>query len=126
VPAFYKIDKQRGLVLSSGSGVLTKSDLVTHMQQLLHDPEFDPKFSQLADFSEVNSFDLTGDDVRELASKSVFSSQSRRALIASGDLAFGLGRMFEALRDLKGESGIRVFRDKEEALTWVLGKGKGA
>ena len=89
-------------------------------------PNSTRKFSQLADFSEVNSFDLTGDDVRELASKSVFSSQSRRALIASGDLAFGLGRMFEALRDLKGESGIRVFRDKEEALNWVLGKGKGA
>jgi hypothetical protein len=34
--------------------------------------------------------------------------------------------MFEALRDLKGEEGIRVFREKEDALQWVLGKGKGA
>ena len=50
MPAFYKIDKQRGLVLSSGSGVLTKSDLVTHMQQLLHDPEFDPEVFPVGGF----------------------------------------------------------------------------
>ncbi len=124
--AFYKIDKRRGLVLSSGSGVLTRADLVKHMEQLLNDPDFDPKFSQLADFSEVSGFDLTGDDVRELANKTVFSPQSRRAFIASGDLAFGLARMFETLRDLKGEFGICVFREKEDALNWVLGKGKGA
>jgi len=124
--AFYKIDKRRGLVLSSGSGVLTKSDIVMHMEQLLNDPDFDPKFSQLADFSEVSRFDLTGDDVRELANKTVFSPQSRRAFIARGDLAFGLGRMFETLRDLKGESGICIFREKEDALNWVLGKAKRA
>lgn len=124
--AYYKIDKQRRLVLSSGWGVLTKADLVTHMEQLLNDPDFDPKFSQLADFSQVSSFDLTGDDVRALASKTVFSPQSRRAFIASGDLAFGLARMFETLRGLKGEGGIHIFREKEEALNWVLGKSKGA
>jgi hypothetical protein len=33
--------------------------------------------------------------------------------------------MFETLRDLKGESGIRVFREKEDALNWILGKAKG-
>ncbi len=71
--AYYKIDKQRRLVLSSGSGVLTKADLVMHMEQLLNDPDFDPKFSQLADFSQVSGFDLTGDDVRALANKTVFS-----------------------------------------------------
>jgi hypothetical protein len=82
MPASYKIDKQRELVLSSGSGVLTKADLVRHMEQLLNDPDCDPKFSQLADFTEVSGFDLTGDDVRELASKTVFSHRSRRAFIA--------------------------------------------
>ena len=102
-------------MLSSGSGVLTKSDLVMHMEQLLHDPDFDPKFCQLADFSKVSRLDLSGDDVRELANKTVFSPQSRRALLVGDDLTFGIARMFEALRDLKGESGIRVFRDKEEA-----------
>jgi hypothetical protein len=69
---------------------------------------------------------LTGEDVRELASKTVFSPQSRRAFLVSGDLAFGLARMFEILRDAKGEFGIRVFREKEDTLNWVLGKAKGA
>jgi hypothetical protein len=77
MPAYYKIDKQRRLVLSSGSGILTKLDLVMHMQQFLNDPDFDPKFSQLADFSEVSGFDLPGEDVRELANKTVFSPESR-------------------------------------------------
>jgi len=30
--------------------------------------------------------------------------------------------MFEIFRDILGEKGIRVFRNLEEALKWVLGK----
>jgi hypothetical protein len=35
------------------------------------------------------------------------------------DAQFGLARMFEIHRDLKGESGIRVFRSMEQALEWI-------
>ena len=39
------------------------------------------------------------------------------------EAAFGLGRMYEILRGLEGEKGIRVFRTLEEAPDWVFPKG---
>jgi hypothetical protein len=123
MPTFYKIDKERRLVLTTGSGVFSLADAISHQQKLSKDPDFDPCFSQIADFTHVNRFELSGDDVRQFAQKGIFSAHSRRALIVPNELAFGLGRMYEILRGLEGEKGIRVFRALEEALDWVLPKG---
>jgi hypothetical protein len=40
--------------------------------------------------------------------------------LVKDDLQFGLARMFEMHRELRGEAGIRVFRTLDEALDWVL------
>jgi hypothetical protein len=32
----------------------------------------------------------------------------------------GAARVFESLRGISGEKGIRVFRDLDEALEWIL------
>lgn len=122
MPAFYKIDKERRLVMTTASGVLTPSDTLAHQDKLLKDPDFDSSFSQLLDFTQVTTVQLGSDDVRRLAQRSIFSPNSRRAILVSSDFAFGLSRMFEALRDNSGEKGIRVFRNLDEALAWVLAK----
>ena len=122
MPAFYKIDKERRLVLSTIYGVVTLADGLTHQEKLRNDPDFDPSFSQLMDYTNAVKFDFSTDDVRMFAQHTVFSTDSRRAMLVSGDLAFGLARMFETLRESLGEKGIRVFRNLEEALDWVLAK----
>jgi hypothetical protein len=122
MPAFYKIDKERKLVMSSGSGVLTREDLFGHQERLLKDPEFDPTFSQLLDFTHITKVDITPEDVRLAARKTIFSPQSHRAMLVKDDLQFGLARMFEIHRELNGEKGIRVFRNIDEALDWVFAK----
>jgi hypothetical protein len=96
------------------------ADGLAYQQQLLGDPEFDPTFSQLFDFTHVTQFDIGMDDVRTLAQKTIFSNQSRRAFVVKGDLAYGLARMFEILRESFGEQGIAVFRELDDALEWVL------
>jgi hypothetical protein len=122
MPAFYKIDKERKLVMSAGSGVLTREDLLGHQERLLKDPEFDPTFSQLSDFTQITKVDLTPEDVRFAARKNIFSPHSRRAMLVKDDLQYGLARMFEIHRELAGEKGIRVFRNIDEALDWVFAK----
>jgi len=122
MPAFYKIDKERKLVMSAGSGVLTREDLLGHQERLLKDPEFDPTFSQLLDFTHITKVDITPEDVRLAARKTIFSPQSHRAMLVKDDLQFGLARMFEIHRELNGEKGIRVFRNIDEALDWVFAK----
>jgi hypothetical protein len=122
MPAFYEIDKERRLVLTSGTGVFNKAEALAHQERLLADPDFDPSYSQLLDFTHITKFDFTAADVQQLALRNVFSPESRRAFLVPNDLAFGLGRMFEILREAEGERGIRIFRDLEEALNWVLSK----
>jgi hypothetical protein len=124
VPAGYTIDKARRLVISSGSGVVTKADLVAHRRKLMSDPAFDPDYSQIMDFSDVTDVEVEASDIREMATEHVFSPTSRRAIIVRTDATYGLARLFEIHRDMRGERGIRVFRNREEGLAWVLGAKK--
>jgi hypothetical protein len=124
--AFYKIDKERKLVMSSGSGALTREDIFGHQERLSKDPDFDPNYSQLSDFTHITQVDITPDDVRLAAKKNLFSPHSRRAMVVKDDLQFGLARMFQIHREFAGETGIRVFRNIEEALDWIFSSGASA
>jgi hypothetical protein len=120
MPAFYKIDKERKIVMTTGAGKITKEDIWQHMDLLSKDPDFDRSFSQLQDFTHVTSIDIDAADVRAFAQRSIFSPESRRAIVVKSDLQFGLARMFQIHRELAGETGIRVFRTLEEGLDWVF------
>ena len=120
MPTFYKIDTERKFVLTTGSGFVTKQDVFTLQDQMSSDPEFDPSFSQVADFAQLTGTDVGMADVRTFAQRDVFSIQSRRAIIVKGDVAFGFAKIFELYRHLSGASGIRVFRNPDEAFDWIL------
>jgi hypothetical protein len=120
MPASYKIDKGRRVVWSTGVGVLTKEDILGHMDRISNDPDFDPDFCQMADFRQITGIEFGPEDVREFAQRSIYSSRSRRAIVVKDDLQFGLARMFEIYRELNGETGIRVFRTFDEAVDWIV------
>ena len=119
MPTFYKIDKERKLVLTSGSGFVTKEEVFTLQDQMSNDPEFDPTFSQVADFAQLTDTNVGMADVRTFAQRDVFSIHSRRAIIVKGEIAFGFARIFELYRQLTGANGIRVFRNPDEAFDWI-------
>ncbi len=122
MPTAYEIDKQRRLVISTGLEPLTLADALAHQDELARDADFDASFSQILDLTRVTMINLGANDIRRLAQKTIFSPESRRAIIVSSDLVYGLGRMYEILREIAGGDGIRVFRDFDEALDWVLSK----
>ncbi|PYX63096.1 MAG: hypothetical protein DMG78_32260 [Acidobacteria bacterium] len=126
MPATYEIDKQRRLVITTGLGRITLANALEHQEKLRKDPDFDPSFSQIMDLTRITEFALEANDIRRLAQGTIFSRESRRAIIASSDLVYGFGRMFEILREIAGENGIRVFRDLDEALDWILPKSTSA
>lgn len=113
------IDASRGLVRSKGTGVITLSSIMNHMDRLLKHPDFRPEFNQIFDFREVTKPELSFDDVTQLAERPVFSPQSQRAFVVSTDWQFGYGRMFATMRSTRGESGITVFRSMKEAADWL-------
>ncbi len=124
MPSFYKIDRERRVVMTTFSGVLTFVDAMGHQEKLRNDPEFDASYSQLFDVTHVTEVQLSADDVRRLAHANVFSAGSRRAILVDSDLKFGFARMFEVLRNTMGEKGIRVFRKLDDALEWVFAKDR--
>jgi hypothetical protein len=119
MPADYKIDREQKLVLSRAWGVVTIRDFLGHGHRLLADPDFRPDFRQLWDLTEITSTLTNFTELAEMAKVSVFAPTSRRAILAPVDVAFGVARMFQMLRESKGETGIRVFRDRAEALHWL-------
>jgi hypothetical protein len=120
MPASYAIDKQRRLVFTTGVNPFTLADGLAHQEKLAQDPDFDPSFSQIMDFTRITAMDLEASAIHKLAQRTLFSPESRRAIVVSTDLAYGFGRMYEILRENSGESGIRVFRNLDEALDWIL------
>lgn len=125
MPAFYKIDKERRLVITTAWGVATMREAWKHQQNLMNDPDFAPGFSELSDFTHVTTVELSMENVRRLAQINVFSPDSRRAFLVNSDAADAFARMFENLRKKMGERGIRVFRELDHALFWVLSEKEG-
>lgn len=123
MPVGYKIDKEHKLVMSTAYGAVTREDIFFHQQRLAADPDFSPNFSQLADFTRMAKLEFNAADIVSFATKTIFAPEARRAIIAPDDEAFGLARMFEILRDTRGESGVRVFRTMEEGFDWIFPEG---
>jgi hypothetical protein len=125
MPAYFKIDKQRSLVISTMDGVFSLADGLAHQEKLLKDPDFAPNFRQLLDCTHVAKLEIKPEEMRTLARRAVFTSESRRAILVRSDLAFGLGRMFLIFREIQGEKGVRVFRDRDEAVHWLFDEKSG-
>jgi hypothetical protein len=122
MPAWYKIDKEHKLVMSTGSGVLTLAEMLDHQNKLAADPEFDPGYSQLMDFSHVTKIDATAADIPLLAQRNVFSPTARRAILVASDQAEEYSELFRKLREPLGDRGIKTFRSLDEALDWLVRK----
>lgn len=123
MPADYTIDRERRRVLSSGTGIYTMEDALDHMGRLVKDPDFDPSFTQLLDFRGITEIALTHEQIFDLATRSVFAPDAKRAFVTASPVQYGLVRMFQTYRSAKGERGIQVFKDLETAVRWLDGGG---
>ncbi len=118
MPASYTIDLEQQAIFSQASGRLTDSDLIEHQRKVLVDPEFDPHLRQLWDLREVTAADVSSETLRELARATSYAPDTMRALVAPGDVVYGLARMFQTLHEHAGED-LRVFRSIEDAKQWL-------
>lgn len=107
-------------MLSTASGVLVPEDVMKHDNDLAKDPEFDRNFSQLLDSTHITKLELTATDVKRFAATDLFAPHARRAIIVKDNLCYGFARMFEILREGKGDSGIAVFKELEDGLEWIF------
>ncbi|HEU5179830.1 MAG TPA: hypothetical protein VFW45_03495 [Candidatus Polarisedimenticolia bacterium] len=133
MPITYKIDHERKTVFAKGFGVLTDEDVFGYQREVWS-REDTRGYSELIDMRGVEQIALPSmDRVRDLANLSAEmdpgKTPSKFAIVAGSDLAFGLGRMYEAYRGMNPRSSkeVKVFRILEDALKWLdegsAGKG---
>lgn len=121
----FRIDNERRLVLARGQGNLTEADLFGYQRAVWSRPEV-AGYDELVDMSGVVHIESPSiDRVLELSSDSAAmdapKEASRFAIVAPDDLAFGLGRMYQAYRGLDQRSTKRVgvFRTMAQALAFL-------
>jgi hypothetical protein len=120
MPCDCELDLERRWVRVWASGVLTYDEMMAARRKFTSHPNFSPDFYQLYDSRAVTRTTLTASEVAEAARANVFSSSSRRAVVAPGGETYGVARMFQIYRGLNaGAELIKVFRSIEEAEAWL-------
>jgi hypothetical protein len=125
MPIAYRIDHEKKIVLARGYGAFTDVDVFGYQREVWSRPEV-AGYDELVDMTDVTSVVAPSTDrIAELAAMSAgmdwHSSPSRFAIVAPGDLAFGLGRMLQSFREAQEGSTKRVgvFRTLQEALAFL-------
>jgi len=125
MPISFEVDHARHVVFAEGSGRLTDADVFGYQREVWSRADV-RGYHELMDMTAVESIEPpTSARLRELAELSAKmdlpEDATRFAIVAPTTIAFGLGKMFQALRDLQPESRkeVGVFRTRPEALGFL-------
>jgi hypothetical protein len=122
MPVRYKIDLERRLIRTSCSGPVVVTEVVEHFRTLMEDPECVGPFDVLLDVSLQEGIPFgthlapVATAVRSIREKVQFGSC---AIVAPGDVMFGMMRMFGAMA-APYFLAIRVFRSLPDAEAWLV------
>ncbi len=125
MPLDVTIDRERRRVLARAHGVLSIEDLFDYHRSVVARPDV-AGYDELVDLGEVSAFaSASSEHARQLATLAARDDlpdrPTRFAIVAAGDLEFGLARMYATYRGLqeRGTKEVRVFRSRGEALAWL-------
>jgi hypothetical protein len=118
MPATYRIDTKRRLVIARVAGHVTESDLLEYQDSLRRDPHFRADFDQVLDLRGSERLDVTRAGICFAALRSPFGATSRRAVLSTTAGARELARVFGLWSD-----GLtvrtRLFSAPGPALVWL-------
>lgn len=115
----YRIHSSLAIVVSVWTGPITNEEIVSSYERLHADPAFRTELDQLADLRAADLSEVTSEGLRALARRAErHAGPNKSAVLAPGDLTFGMGRMYEVLTESARQT-VRVFRDAGEALRWL-------
>ena len=125
MPLTFRLDRKAHVIVAAAYGTLT-DDQVFDYQREISSRDDTIGYDELVDVTYVKEIALPSTDrVRDLAAlaagKDAVRGSSRLAIVAPGDLAFALGRMFQTNRELDPRSRreVGVFRTTKEALAFL-------
>ncbi len=112
------IDRKHAVVFSTLFGAVSCAQIERHAKTLRSHSDFEPTFSQIIDLRDLLSSDAQYRSLDMIAKYcDPFCYTSKRALLTSTAFAFGMARMYQALR---GEpDNFMLFRDMSSARDWL-------
>ena len=111
------VDVERKLVVVKFGKKLTFPDLERYTAWLRASTLFQRDFSEIADLSAVEEFDLGAEDFLKLADdRDPFSHNAKRAFVAQTSSQTHAARMHKILR---GQRSFGIFPTLEEAESWI-------
>jgi hypothetical protein len=120
MPITYRIDQERGRIVTECSGNVTLPQVRAHFDQLQRDPACPRRLDVLLDLSEETSLPESP-HIRAAAERIgqlediVFQAC---AILAPQDAIFGMARVFEVFA--RGHfADIRTFRNRKDAEEWL-------
>jgi hypothetical protein len=120
VPFSIQINQSKQLLFIEGRGVLSDDDVTAMMKGAIAHSEAGDLIGVLLNLTHVDDMGTSQDAVKWAAATSRRTTPVhglRFAVVAPEDIAFGLARMYELLRDQEGS--IHVFREYDPALQWL-------
>ena len=117
------IDKEAGLRTHKVTGIVSKNDLLAKLDDIYSIPDFQTEMNVLWDLRNADLASFSSDDIHKIRDVVGYNwgtgGTSRAALVVSRDIDFGLSRMYEMSLESITTSKLQVFRDIDEALTWL-------
>lgn len=117
----YRFDPATRLLHVVASADADEASFFDYARRIAAAPGLPSGRKELADLRALNATRLSTAALRRLASHFQSADKgepSRIAIVAGGDLTFGLSRMYQAFRS-ESVNEIVVFRDLEEACAWL-------
>ncbi|MCG8590482.1 MAG: hypothetical protein MJE66_14425 [Proteobacteria bacterium] len=123
MPIDYRIDAARKVLVAEGHGQIRDEDLLDYARRMFADPGRHLAAHELVDLTRASDdSEITADGIRELAEywrgRYDLITGGRLAIVANSEVAYGLARMYQLMRD-DGPDRIRVFRSLDEAWEWL-------
>lgn len=98
-------------------GEIDVAEIAQIAKQLEAEPDFDPGYQVLLDLTGLDASRLYYAHINAISHGiDPFLPTSRRAIVATEDVNFGIARMHALIR---GEENTRVFTTRREALAWL-------
>jgi hypothetical protein len=125
MPIEYHIDHDRRVIIAKGKGAFTSQDMFGYQLEAWSQPGV-AGYNELVDMTDVTEIvDPNVDEIRRIVELSASTDppegHARMAIAAPNKLMFGLGRMYEAYRELHPKSTrvVRVFKTLREAMDFL-------
>ena len=114
----YRIIENKKLVYAIGSGRVTLSDLLSHMDELSRDPNYKAPMKKLVDYRQIDCLELSMEESEIFATKKASLNEvfykEKCAIVATKDINYGTARVHNALISSSGIE-TAVFRDPKKA-----------